>query len=228
VTEERSQEFAWGGSVLQLVEAGARVETALREVDRDAALAVLQELAGGLSAVAAFDQVVAPALERLGEGWEQGRISLAQLYMAGRITEQLAQALLPAGPEVLAGGPRLAMGVLCDRHVLGKRIVLATLRSEGYPVIDLGYALEPDALAARAVEERLDVLLVSVLMLGSALQVARLVEALRRRGSGARVGVGGAPFRLDPHLWRAVGADGSAATASGAKALVARLIGSSA
>ena len=214
--------------MLELAEAAARMESALREVDRAGALALAEQSANDLGAVTTFELVVAPALERIGEGWERGQVSLAQVYMAGRITEQLAQVLLPQGTRPTTGGPRLGMGVLVDHHVLGKRIVLATLRAAGSAVTDLGHGLAPESLAARAAEERLDVLLVSTLMLGSALQVRRLVEALRATGSTARVGVGGAPFRLDPELWKSVGADGFSPAASGAPGLVARLAGRSA
>ena len=74
-------------------------------------------------------------------------------------------------------------------------------------------------LAARALAARVDVLMVSTLMLRGALAVAELVRLLRAAGSGVRVVVGGAPFRMDPELWRGVGADACGATAAEAPAL---------
>ena len=42
------------------------------------------------------DKVVVPALENIGQGWEEGRVSLSQVYMAGRICEGAMGEILPA------------------------------------------------------------------------------------------------------------------------------------
>jgi len=115
------------------------------------------------------------------------------------------------------------LGVLEDQHVLGKRMVQAYLAAAGQPVLDLGAGLTAAALAERAAGEGAKVVMVSTLMLRAALRVQDLVEGLRARGCGAAVVVGGAPFRLDPGLWRRVGADAFGASASEAPALAVRL-----
>jgi methanogenic corrinoid protein MtbC1 len=70
----------------------------------------------------------------------------------------------------------------------------------------------------------LRVLLVSTLMLRAALQVRHLVRLLQSAGSPVRVVVGGAPFRLDPGLWKEVGADAMGFTASDALPLLERYV----
>lgn len=202
-----------------------RLEHALLAVDRAAVQAELGALLAARPPLEVFEQALAPALERVGRGWEAGRVSLSQVYMAGRLAEEVMLELLPPGAALKAGGPRLGVAVLEDRHVLGKRLVVAALRAGGHEPIDLGSGLGVAELAARTVEERLDVLLVSTLMLRAALRVRDLVAALRARGARARVLVGGAPFRFDPGLWREVGADACGERASEAPRLVAQLLG---
>lgn len=202
-----------------------RLEQSLLAVDRAAVQEDLRALLAARPPLEVFEQALAPALERVGRGWEAGRVSLSQVYMAGRLAEELMLELLPPGAGAQAGRARLGVAVLEDRHVLGKRLVVAALRAGGHEPVDLGSGLGVAELAARAAEERLDVLLVSTLMLRAALRVRELVATLRARGSQARVLVGGAPFRFDPCLWREVGADACGERASDAPRLVARLLG---
>lgn len=195
----------------------AAIEQALLAVDRNAVSAAVESW--GRGPAAALDDLLVPALDGVGAAWEAGAASLSQVYMAGRIVEDLAAALAPAARP--ASGPRVAVGVLEDRHVLGKRMVLAHLRAAGADVRDLGDGLAAAELAARAIAEGAAVVMVSTLMLRAALRVADVVAALRRAGSPARVVVGGAPFRLDPELWRHVGADACGRTAGDAPRLLA-------
>jgi methanogenic corrinoid protein MtbC1 len=64
------------------------------------------------------------------------------------------------------------------------------------------------------------VLLVSTLLLPSALRVKDLRRRLDELHAPTRLIVGGAPFRLDPQLWREVGADANGNSATDAIALV--------
>lgn len=196
-----------------------RFEAALLDADRSGAAALLGELPDA-SPAEALELVVVPALQRLGERWEAGDLALSQIYLAGLICEELSDRLLP-GPGGGDDGPVLAgVAALEDQHVLGKRLVLGALRSSGVEVADLGQGLGPEALADRAMDRGVRVLLVSVLMLRSALRVKELVARLRARGSPMAVVVGGAPFRLDRELWREVGADAMGLHAAEAVRLV--------
>jgi methanogenic corrinoid protein MtbC1 len=159
--------------------------------------------------VHAIEELVAPALEALGTRWEQGTAALSQIYMGGRLCEEIVGALLPsretAGPAE-GPAPRAAIAVISDRHMLGKRIVASVVRAAGFDLADYGHGTA-ETLAARARADRLDVLLVSALMLPSALEVKRLTAALEGTAPRVRVVVGGAPFVFDDALWREVGAD---------------------
>ena len=68
-------------------------------------------------------------------------------------------------------------------------------------------------------------LLVSVLMLPSALKIKDLTTRFKEKNLDVKVVVGGAPFRFDPQLWKEVGADAMGDTASGAVAIINRVMG---
>lgn len=191
---------------------------ALGDVDRDAVGAVIARALVAASPLQVAEYLIGPVLNRLGDGWSSGTVALSQLYLGGRLCEEQIIALLPDTDLVRADAPRVGIAALVDRHALGKRIVATFLRIAGYPVIDYGVGITPEQLAASARVDGLDVLLVSTLMLPSALQVERLTALLRDHR--VKVFVGGAPFRFDPELWRAVGADGMGSNASDALTLV--------
>jgi methanogenic corrinoid protein MtbC1 len=199
---------------------------ALLSLNRTAAQRIVHARAAATSSLRAIEELVVPALEALGAQWEQGAAALSQVYMGGRICEGIIDVMLPAGDanEHRRGAeqPRIAIAVISDRHMLGKRIVSSVLRAARFTVSDYGHG-SAESLAARATEDGLDVLLVSALMLPSALEVRQLTAALAATAPRVRVAVGGAPFVFDDQLWQEVGAHAVGRSASDALAIVRRL-----
>jgi methanogenic corrinoid protein MtbC1 len=203
-------------------------ETALLSLDRLTAFRILTDSDEDGGTLTRIDRLVLPALESIGRQWEQGHIALSQVYMSGRICEELVEALLPAAADCLAEGPIIALAVLEDFHLLGKRMVHATLRAGGFAVRDYG-RMDVASLVWRVIDDGIDIVMLSTLMLPSALRVAKVRNDLDRAGRGdVRIVVGGAPFRLDETLWREVGANAMGRTAADAPAIIARLSGGAA
>ncbi len=208
-------------------------EAALLDADRAGAARLLRTLptsAGQVAASGALlaDRVIVPALERIGSAFERGDVALSQVYLAGRICEGLLDEIAPAPDVTATPRPRVGVAALEDHHLLGKRMVLSVLRAAGFAPLDLGHGMRAAELARRAREEQLDALLVSALMLRSALRVKDLVAILAKDGGPALpVIVGGAPFRLDPALAGEVAATAWGRSASEAPRLVMSAIESS-
>ncbi|NCC37286.1 MAG: cobalamin-binding protein [Chloroflexia bacterium] len=200
---------------------------ALLAIDRLEVRHLLEELVTMMSPLIMVEQLIVPALEVIGERWEQGDVSLAQVYMSGRICEEMVDTLLPSANVQQQRQPAIAIAVLEDYHMLGKRMVYATLRSGGFVVSDYG-RIDTDNLVARVVRERVAILLISVLMLPSALQIKAVRQKLNAAGWRPKIIVGGAPFRFDRQLWQEVGADAMGSTASDSVALVTSLLEASA
>lgn len=199
---------------------------ALLDTDRLRARQVLEWASRPAGPGSALDSLMMPALERIGERWESGKLALSQVYMSGRICEDLIETLMPlrAGNGAASSAP-VAIGVLEDRHALGKRIVLSVLRAGGIPVRDYGAGLNVGKLVERTRADGIRVLLVSTLMLRSALRIKELVDALRVAGLAVKVVVGGAPFVCDRRLAERVGADAVGYSAHQAVEIVRRLLG---
>src|SRR5689334_10108932 len=76
-------------------------EAALLAMDRLAAARLLAAPDQPTAPLERIERLVVPVLDRIGWAWDQGRIALAQVYMCGRICEDLVDALLPVD-----NGPR--------------------------------------------------------------------------------------------------------------------------
>ena len=194
---------------------------ALERLDRVKAEEVLKRVLGQSSTLEMIEQLVVPVMEEFGARWNSGELALSQIYMGSRLCEQLIEHLLQPGSTGLRQSPRVGIAVLCDYHMLGKRIVHSVLRASGYDIVDYG-RMELGELVERAFNDRLDILLISVLMLPSALKVRELRAAFDARNMPIRIAVGGAPFLFDSQLWLEVGADAMGRTASDAVGIIER------
>lgn len=103
--------------------------------------------------------------------------------------------------------PKLAIRVLLDHHAFGKRIVSSIIKLSGYEIIDFGHGLSVDELVKLTIEKNIEILLISTLMLPSALKIKLVKEKLAVSGRDIKIIAGGAPFRFDKELWRKFGAD---------------------
>jgi len=192
---------------------------ALLALNRLAAKRIIVGAVGRLTPLEIAEKIIVNALERIGDGWQRGDISLSQVYMSGRICEELVDDLLPLGDSTRKDQPNIAIAVLEDYHLLGKRIVHSVLRAGGFGLHDYGRVTVDEAVR-RTREDRIQILLISTLMLPSALHVRNLIMGLKSTRRKVNVVVGGAPFLFDPQLWREVNADAMGRSASEAVGLV--------
>ena len=162
-----------------------------------------------------------PVLEKIGDDWEKGSIALSQVYMSGRICEELIDSVLPPQSPQRTSQPSMAVALLEDYHGLGKQILFSALRASGFELQDFG-RVQVQELVRLVVKNQCRILLISVLMLPSALLVRDVVDGLRQEGMDTRVVVGGAPFRFDQKLWEEVGADATGRNIADALAVIHR------
>lgn len=198
------------------------LEQSLLLLDKVAAERVLKEAFGKGSAIEIASQIITTTLKKIGDDWEDGSVALSQVYMSGIICEELIDKILPPRSPIRIYQPKMAIGVFEDYHLLGKRIVFSSLRASGFELTDLGGGLTVDSLVETIKREQIRIMLLSVLMLPSALHIKELKQKLT--GVDVKLIVGGAPFRFDEQLWKEVGADGFGKDSSEAIQLVTKLV----
>ncbi len=111
----------------------------------------VQRLASGVRVVDLCEQVIAPALRRVGDEWAAGRVSIAQEHRASAICERLLASRIrqpagrPRGTAVVATPPG-------ERHGLPALMAAACLREDRWLVHHLASDL-PVAEVARLAEQ---------------------------------------------------------------------------
>jgi methanogenic corrinoid protein MtbC1 len=201
------------------------MEEALLSVDRVKAGRIVKETCTPGSPFVCLETLVVPALEEVGRRWEAGDVALSQVYMSGRICEEIVDAMLPPGDPQRIGQPKMAIAVLEDHHTLGKRIVVSVLRAGGYEISDYGHGVMAEDLVKLVAKDNIRILLISTLMLPAALRAKQAIAEIKKAQPQTKVIVGGAPFNFDSTLWHEVGADAMGHTASDTLALVKEMAG---
>lgn len=124
---------------------------AITEGEETRARHQVKRLASGVRIVDLCEQVITPALRRVGDDWAAGRVSIAQEHRASAICERLLASQIrqpagrPRGTAVVATPPG-------ERHSLPALMVAACLREDRWLVHHLATDL-PAAEVARLVDQ---------------------------------------------------------------------------
>jgi methanogenic corrinoid protein MtbC1 len=204
---------------------------AIERADRTGANEVIEDWARGRSYLQVVPELLAPTLEAFGKIWAQGidGVSLATGYVASKVAEDVFSRLLKeAGtdPDARpARGPVVVGNVEDDFHPLGRRMVAAFLRAEGWDVRDLGVDVAAEQFVDEAEACGARVIGASAMMYTTAKNVAKIRGEIDRRNLTGKLqlAVGGAVFKLRPELVADFGGEGTAASAVEASALFERL-----
>lgn len=201
------------------------LKDALLAVNRSDARKIVNDSCTLDSPVSCLETLIIPTLEEIGRRWERGEVALSQVYMSGRICEDIVDQMLPQGDPHRKNQPKLAIVVLEDHHSLGKRILHSVLRAAGYEVIDYGVGISVDTLVENAARDKIQILLISTLMLPAALRTKEAIARIKELQPQTKIIVGGAPFRFDTDLWKEVGADAMGHTATDTVEIINTLVG---
>jgi methanogenic corrinoid protein MtbC1 len=137
-------------------------------------------------------QVIAPALEQVGELWAAGEIPVAAEHFYSNIIRRRLLALLAAQPAV---SPRLTAVLAClpgEQHELGLLMLALFLRWAGARVIYLGADLPLADLVLLAAGRSIDVICLSAGREASWEAIDELLRRLPGNGRRPHVFVGGA------------------------------------
>ncbi|MEQ8154811.1 MAG: cobalamin-dependent protein [Clostridiaceae bacterium] len=157
--------------------------------------------------IKAIEKIIVISLKHIGDGWEEGKVSLAQVYMGSKICVELIDRFIPGIDSYIENQSKIAMCCFEDYHLIGKQIVSSVIKANGYKINDYGCGVKIDMLIDNIVKDDIEVIIISTLMLSSALKIKELKKELDAISSNVKIIVGGAPFLFDSELWNRVGAD---------------------
>ena len=192
----------------------------------DAAALAKSLLADGCAPLAVVEERMLPALTRVGDDYEHGKLFLPQLVMAAQAAQSafavIEQAMAASGTAREKAGTIAIATVEGDVHDIGKNIVRVLLSSYGFDVIDLGRNVSPEAVLDCIREHSLTVVGLSALMTTTVPAMERTIALIRREAPDCRIMVGGAVLTED--MAAQIGADAYAADAMAAVRTAQRLM----
>ena len=120
----------------------------------------------------------------MGDLFERGEVFLPELVLAADAmtgAAEVCNAALPAG-QAEPKGTVVIGTVQGDVHDIGKTIVVAFLRANGYNVHDLGRDIAADKFIAKAEEDKAYVIGMSALLTTTMREQIRVLAALKQAG----------------------------------------------
>jgi excisionase family DNA binding protein len=188
----------------------AQLEARLLAGDEPGAWGVLEAaLASGRSPSDVLLQLVAPALESIGERWHVGELTVADEHRASAVAARLISRI---GARFARRGPKRGNVIIttppAEQHAAPVAIAADLLRWAGFNVVELGADTPADALAG-AVADVPDLLAVAMACTTevSTTSARRVIDHLRTAVPGTTVLLGGAAISSTDQAHR-LGANG--------------------
>ncbi len=172
-----------------------RASAAILEGDRDQVTAAVDAvLKTGRPAGKIVDEILIPAIVRVGDLYEKKTYFLPQLMAAAEAMKKALAHLDPLLIKEAAAqrGTVLLATVRGDIHDIGKNIVALLLRNYGFRVIDLGKDVPDETIVAAALKEKPDVIGLSALMTTTMVNMKDVISLARARGVKTAFLIGGA------------------------------------
>jgi methanogenic corrinoid protein MtbC1 len=158
-----------------------------------------RHLAGGLvddgvSLTTVAMEVLVPALRRIGEEWEAGRLGVPVEHRASAIVERILGERHP-NPRGRRRGTAAVAAISGERHALPTTLAAVALLEDNWRVHHLGADLPPDQLMLFCQEQHVDLVVLSVTI--AMARPAAAHAATRLAGLGLRTLVGSPGRRLE-------------------------------
>ena len=190
---------------------------ALVTSDKDKAVDVANRaIAAGMAPDKIMAEGFVVGIRQLGDKFDEGEVYLPELMLAAAAMEAamaVCNAALPEGKSESRG--TVVIGTVeGDVHDIGKAIVCAYLRANGYEVWDLGRDVPVEDFVDKAEEVDADIIGASALLTATMRKQSEIVAELKDRGirDKYKFVVGGAPCTQE--YADSIGADAYAADAS--------------
>ena len=210
----------------QINEMQEKLKTAVLKGNRNGIVKITNEaLESGEKPVELLNQVLLPAINLVGEYFDQGKYFLPQLIASAEAMKNSIEVLEPllqtgnSGEEV----PVVVIATVeGDIHDIGKNLVALMLKNHGFHVIDLGKDVPQAKILETAKEHHAEFIALSALMTTTMQRMREIVAAAKQEGITAKIIIGGAVITQE--YADEIGADGYSKDAADAVKLAKSLM----
>lgn len=187
---------------------------------------VKRELAHGTAASVILDTMLIPAINHVGELFDQKKYFLPQLISSAETMETAIgylEPMLNQGDAAANPGTIVMATVEGDIHDIGKNLVVLMLKNYGYHVIDLGKDVSAQDIIETAKQKDADIIGLSALMTTTMMEMKHVIQLAKKEHIRAKIIIGGAV--ISQSFADEIGADGYSKDAQEAVKLVQKLLG---
>ena len=210
----------------QINEMQDKLKTAVLKGNRNGIVKITKEaLESGEKPAELLNQVLLPAINQVGEFFDQGKYFLPQLIASAEAMKNSIEVLEPL---LQTGGTGEEMPVVViatvegDIHDIGKNLVALMLKNHGFHVIDLGKDVPQAKILESAKEHHAEFIALSALMTTTMQRMREIVAAAKEEGITAKIIIGGAVITQE--YADEIGADGYSRDAADAVKLAKSLM----
>lgn len=183
-------------------------------------------LDGGTAAESILHEALIPAMDEVGQRFEEGDFFVPEMLIAARAMQSGLGLLKPhlAEGDVQSSGKVVIGTVKGDLHDIGKNLVSMMLEGAGFEVVDLGTDVDPTKFIEE-VRKGAQIIGMSALLTTTMNNMKAVIEAVEDIGmrDQVKIMIGGAPVTSE--YAKSIGADGFASDASSAVRLAKELMG---
>lgn len=210
----------------QINEMQEKLKTAVLKGNRNGIVKITNEaLESGEKPVELLNQVLLPAINLVGEYFDQGKYFLPQLIASAEAMKNSIEVLEPL-LQTGNSGEEMPVVVIAtvegDIHDIGKNLVALMLKNHGFHVIDLGKDVPQVKILETAKEHHAEFIALSALMTTTMQRMREIVAAAKQEGITAKIIIGGAVITQE--YADEIGADGYSKDAADAVKLAKSLM----
>ncbi|MBQ2288868.1 MAG: cobalamin-dependent protein, partial [Lachnospiraceae bacterium] len=202
------------------------VVNGIREYAKDAT----KELLKTKDAMEIVNEILIPALDQVGNDFENGKLFLPQLIQAATTAQEAFEVIKEimaenkGDTETVSKGKVIIATVKGDIHDIGKNIVKVVMENYGYDILDLGKDVPVEKVVSEVKRTGAKLVGLSALMTTTVVHMEATIAALREAGCDCKIMVGGAVLTED--YAKQIGADFYAKDAKQSVDIAKKVLGS--
>lgn len=187
-----------------------------------------KELLKTRQAMEIVNEILIPALDKVGADFESGKLFLPQLIQSATTAQEAFDVLKEhmAGQKdagTVSKGKVIIATVKGDIHDIGKNIVKVVMENYGYEMIDLGKDVPIEKVVEAVLQTGAKLVGLSALMTTTVVSMEETIRALHEAGCDCKIWVGGAVLTED--YAKQIGADFYAKDAKQSVDIAKRVLG---
>lgn len=170
---------------------------------REYAAEATRELLKTKDAMTIVNEILIPALDKVGTDFESGKLFLPQLIQSATTAQEAFEVLKETMAQQKTETTSVSKGKIViatvkgDIHDIGKNIVKVVMENYGYDIIDLGKDVPIEKVVTEVQRTGAKLVGLSALMTTTVVHMEETIQALRDAGCDCKIWVGGAVLTED-------------------------------